>query len=207
MPFDPQNPIEWINEITQNEPQFIRCLCKSLYWESHLVRLPARALLCKWGMTRHGRVGVIDENDPVVTQVNMPPPERMLPAGDAQYDALVRQEDPEAQQPSAFGFAAYKHAGGHVPQPVGHACAWRILPIYATLTGFVVGNRDAAATAARHFTQSAGWVAVHPTVFHLMDQHACIENTLRARAFTAFGYDPTGCFAPQAEHDNCGFMI
>ena len=96
MPFDPQNPIEWINEITQNDPQFIRCLCKSLYWESHLVRLPARAILCNWGMTSQGRVGVVDENDPETTRINTPPLERMLRAGDPQYDALVRQEDPEA---------------------------------------------------------------------------------------------------------------
>ena len=94
-----------------------------------------------------------------------------------------------------------------MPQHVGHACAWEVVHIYPVLTGYAAGNRDEAAHAARQYTQSAGWVAVHPVVFHLMAQYPCIVNTLRARVFTSFNYDPTNYFAPEAVPDNCGFVL
>jgi hypothetical protein len=76
MPFDPNT--------CPDNPPFIRSLCKSLYYENLLVRLPKEAKLCRYGMTSRVRVGVVDENDPDWTMRNMPLPEQMLPVGDAE---------------------------------------------------------------------------------------------------------------------------
>ena len=211
MPFDPNDPNAWINHITETPP-FIRSLCKSLYHESPLVRWPQRALLCQWGMTSQDRIGVIDENDPDWTLRNMPAPERMLPPGDAQYDALVRQEDPEALAPGArigwpFAAAAFKYTGGNVPQAEAGADAWRLLHLYAGAPAFDNGVEFDAMPNPKHYTQSAGLVAVHPVVHLLMAQHPCIVHTLRARAFTKFNYDPANYFPHEAPPDDCGFVI
>ena len=188
MPIDPVHPDTWINKITLNQPPFIQSLCKSLYCEPWLVRAPARPKLCRWGMTSQGRIGpLIDEDD-------------------ADYAALVRQEDPEANSPWAFAVAAFKYAGGNVPQPTPGADKWEVVPLYEALTRYMAGNQEEAHRAAKHYTQSVNLVAVHPVVYHLMSEYPCIVSTLQARAFTAFLYDPAEQFAPGAAHDNCGFV-
>jgi hypothetical protein len=198
MPFDPIACPE--------NPPFLRSLCKSLYQEPLLVRWPQRALLCKWGMTSQGRIGpLIDENDPEGTRDRTPAPDRMLPPDDAEYAALVRQEDPEANLPWAFAVAAFKYAGGHVPQPPPGADKWVVLHLYDALTRYAVGNQDEAYLAAKHYTQSTNLVAVHPVVQHLMAQYPCIVNVLQRRAFDTFGYDPANQFG-EGGHDNCGFV-
>jgi hypothetical protein len=206
-PFDPKNPNAWLDDNNENLPPFIRSLCKSLYHENLLVRLPKEAKVCRYGMTSGGRVGVVDENDPDWTIANMPMGDQTLPVGDAEYDALVRQQDPEAQEPWAHAVAAFRRMGGYVPQAVPGTEAWQLLHLYEALTRWgAAGNRDEAARAARHYTQSANLVAVHPVVQHLMAQYPCIVKTLQARVFTKFRYDPLDQFAPGRRHDICGFV-
>jgi hypothetical protein len=171
------------------------------------VRLADRPLLCKWGMTSQCRIGpLIDEHDPQCTMRNRPPQERMLPIDDAEYEALLRQEDPEARQPWAHAVAAFKRMGGNVPQaPPGAEC-WHLVHLYEALTHYAEGNKDEAHRAARHYTQSANLAAVHPVVHGLMRECPWVVLTLQARVFAAFGYDPANQFAPEREHDNCGFV-
>ena len=54
----------------------------------------------------------------------------MLSAGDDKYSALVLQEDPEAQQPWAYTVAAFKYAGGNIPQATPGTDAWHLLHLY-----------------------------------------------------------------------------
>ena len=208
MPFD-------LNTCPENPP-FLRSLCKSLYHESLLVRLPQRALLCKWGMTSQGRIGPLIPDprdlDDAVDIVDTMPDAETVPAGDTEYAALVRQEDPEALNPGPhngwpFAVAAFKYAGGNVPQAVPGADCWHLVHVYEALTRYAAGNQEEAHRAAKHYTQSANLVALHPVVQHLMAQYPCIVNTLQHRIFDAFGYDPANLFAPGRGHDNCGFVL
>ena len=170
------------------------------------MRLPREAKLCQYGMTSRVRVAVEDENDPDWTMRNKPLREQMLPVGDAEYDALVRQQDPEAQEPWAYAVSAFKRMGGCVPQAVPPE-GWQVLLLYEALTRWgAAGNRDEAAQAARHFTQSANLVAVHPVVQHLMAQYPCIVKTMQQRVFETFMYDPRTWFSPGEGHDICGFQ-
>lgn len=149
-----------------------------------------------------------DADDPEVFIRNMPGIDQMIPAADAQYDALVRQEDPEAREPWAFAVAAFKRCGGNVPQPVPGAERWPPpVHLYAGAPALPNGSVFEATRHQNHYTQSAGLVAVHTVVHHLMPQYPCIVNTLRARAFKEFKYDPAKYFSPQAWHDACGFVI
>ncbi len=70
---------------------------------------------------------------------------------------------------------------------------------------FDTGVQFDALRDPKHYTQSAGLVAVHPLVYHLIAEHPCIVFTLRWRAFDAFKYDPAKYFAPEG-HDECGFV-
>jgi hypothetical protein len=145
------------------------------------------------------------EDDPERTIREMPPRERVL--GDeeqAAYEALVGQEDPDALGPGpdrnwrAWSVGAFRYAEGCVPQPPEGAEAWTIRHLYVL---------DAPMVEQKyHFTQSANLVAVHPVVHRLLAQYPCILKTLQARAFATFGYDPANQFAPEREHDNCGFV-
>jgi hypothetical protein len=211
MPFDPNDPNAWIDEITANDPPFLRSICKSLYHEPTLVRWPAHAILCKWGMTSDGRIGLVE--DEIGFNLGAPPPrDRMLRQDDERYRSLVRQEDPDALNPGpanswAFGVAAFKRCGGNVPVAVPGTEGWRLFHLYEPLTHLVIGNPDESERAGRHFAQGAAWVALHPVICHLKGQYPCIESTLRAKAFGTFNYDPLAQFAPRKEHDNCGFVI
>jgi hypothetical protein len=211
MPFDPNHPSLWIDEITANQSPLLRCLCKSLYHEPLLVRWATHALLCKWGMTAEGRVG-LPEDGMGVDRRTIPSADRILIQDDEQYALLVRQEDPNALNPGAtnpwpFAVAAFKRCGGVMPVAVPDACQWRLFHLYDDMTHLVVGNRVESERAGRQFTQAAALVAAHPVVYHLKGEHACIESTLRAKAFTRFNYDPLNLFAPETDHDNCGFII
>jgi len=205
-PFDPNDPNAWLDHITGTLPPFIRSLCKSLYHERLLVRLPSRAVLCNYGMTSRGRVMVVDEDDPNRTHIEMPPQKRVL--GDeeqAAYEAQVGQEDPNALGPGpdrnwwAWAVSAFRYAGGCKPESPQGADCWQIRHLYS-LDGFPLREQK------YHFTQSADLVAVHPVVQCLMEQYPCIAKTLQARVFCAFQYDPANQFASGRGPDNCGFV-
>ena len=210
MPFDPNDPNPWLDHISENPP-FIRSLCKSLYHESFLVRLPLRAWLCDWGMTSQGRVGPmipeLPDADEAGKMLDNWPQAPTVAAGDAKYAALVRQEDPESRQAWAHAVAAFKYAEGVVPQAAPGADAWQLRHVYEPLTRWGAGGEVEANRAAKHYTQSAGWVALHPLIHHLMAEHPCILKTLQARVFSTFKYDPEELFAPGRAHNNCGFVV
>jgi hypothetical protein len=211
MPLDPNNPDAWIEEISVNEPTLVKRLCKSLYHEPLLVRWPAHALLCKWGMTADGRIGVPE--DPLEFNATARPgQDRLLGQDDAQFALLVRQEDPNVLEPGPanpwpFAVAAFKRGGGVVPVVAAEGCEWRVVHLYETLTHLVVGNRVDSERAGRHFTQAAAFVALHGVAQSAMRQYPSIQSVLRAKAFALFSYDPLAYFAPDKEHDNCGFVI
>ena len=214
MPFDANDPNTWINEITENEPLFIRSLCRYLFFENGLVRQPVRKMVCYWGMTSEGRAQCGSDVPEVFLDwfLSHSPDdgESHLPPDDVEYQELVRQEDPEALNPDAgnfwaFAVAAFKYGGGNIPQTAAGAEKWELIHLYEILTRLSPDNRDDTPGAVNHFTQSAALVAVHPVVYHLKREHPCIVTTLQARAFTKFRYDPKRCFAPNADHNNCGF--
>jgi hypothetical protein len=57
----------------------------------------------------------------------------------------------------------------------------------------------------KHFTQSAGLVAVHPIADALCDEYPFFSWLLRAISFQEFGYDPDGVFLPPP--DSLGFAV
>jgi len=172
MPFDP-------NTCPENPP-FIRPLCKSLYYENLLVRLPMRAVLCRYGMTPQGRVQTVDETHPDETIAAMPfPPQVLSREEQADYEAQVGQEDPDALGPGfdrnwwAWAVAAFRYAGGCKPESPEGTDRWMICHLYSLDVSTLADQRY-------HFTQSANLVAVHPVVQHLMAQYTCVVKTLQA---------------------------
>jgi hypothetical protein len=61
----------------------------------------------------------------------------------------------------------------------------------------------AAVKSGRHFTQSAGLVAIHPIAHQIAGEYGLFAWRLRAEAFLRFGYDPDGAFS--AAQDEFGF--
>lgn len=209
MPFDPNNPNAWIDQITADDPPFARSLCKSLYHEPLLARWPTRSLICKRGMTADGRIGLLEA--PAEAAIAMPRPDRMLREGDEEYTLLVQQEDPNALNPGPavpwpFAMAAFKRCGGNLPAAAPGSCEWRVIHLYDELIHPILGNAAASARAGWHFTQSAALVALHGLACSAKRQYPTIERVLRAKAFTTFNYDPLNQFAPDVDHDDCGFV-
>jgi hypothetical protein len=152
------------------------------------------------------------ENDPLWAMDHHPPLHRMEPVGDEQFEAMVRQEDQgQPAAPRAYAAAAFKHAGGNVPEPTPGVGNWKLLHLYPSLDRIVLGDLESIAVAATHFTHTANMVAVHPLVHQLVADYPCILNVLQARMFTAFDienrYDPERKFAPGENHDLTGFVL
>lgn len=61
----------------------------------------------------------------------------------------------------------------------------------------------AAVKSGRHFTQTAGLVAVHPIAHEIASEYDLFAWRLRAESFLRFGYDPDGAFSPA--QDEFGF--
>jgi hypothetical protein len=91
---------------------------------------------------------------------------------------------------------SYRVAGGERPlKAVGDG--WSIHHLYDGQFPFP-GNHRPSLTAARegrHFTQSAGLVAVHPIADALAHEFSAFAWRLRAGSFERFGYDPEGVFS------------
>jgi hypothetical protein len=102
--------------------------------------------------------------------------------------------------------AAFQLAGGARPNRRGSTNQWNIHHIYSGKF-FYLGKEVTlhARQDGKHFTQSAGLVAVHPIADQICDEFPCFSWLLRAMAFLKFGYDPDQVFSVNA-HDEYGFV-
>jgi hypothetical protein len=99
---------------------------------------------------------------------------------------------------------AYLVAGGQRPLRTSGR-GWHIHHLYDGKFPYPGNTRPSlrAVMDARHFTQSAGLVAIHPVADALADEFAVFAWRLRAEAFVRFGYDPEGAFSTL--QDDFGF--
>jgi hypothetical protein len=99
---------------------------------------------------------------------------------------------------------AYLVAGGQRPKRNGNH-DWTIHHLYDGKFPYPGSARPSlrAVMDARHFTQSAGLVAIHPIADALADEFGAFAWRLRAEAFLRFGYDPEGAFS--SAQDEFGF--
>ena len=89
---------------------------------------------------------------------------------------------------------AYRVAGGERPKRNG-SNEWSIHHIYDKKFPYLGATESMwAARDPRHFTQSAGLVAIHPVADALADEFEIFAWRLRAESFLRFGYDPDGAF-------------
>jgi len=93
---------------------------------------------------------------------------------------------------------AYTVAGGERPTR-SNGRGWNIHHLYDGKFPYPGSTKPAlqAVKEPRHFTQSAGLVAVHPIADALADECAAFAWRLRAESFLRFGYDPEAAFTLQ----------
>jgi hypothetical protein len=99
---------------------------------------------------------------------------------------------------------AYRLADGERPQRANKG-EWHVHHMYDGQFPYQ-GNQQQCLHAVkhpRHFTQSAGLVAVHSVAHGLADEFAVFAWRLRAEAYVRFGYDPEGAFSDS--QDEFGF--
>jgi hypothetical protein len=99
---------------------------------------------------------------------------------------------------------AYLVAGGQRPKRNGNH-DWTIHHLYDGKFPYPGSVRQSvrAVMDARHFTQSAGLVAIHPVADALAHEFAVFAWRLRVESFLRFGYDPEGAFSDS--QDEFGF--
>jgi hypothetical protein len=100
---------------------------------------------------------------------------------------------------------AYRLAEGERPRQANRG-EWNIHHIYDGQFPYPGNPRPSlhAVKHPRHFTQSAGLVAVHSIAHALANEFAVFAWRLRAEAFLRFGYDPEGVFSEA--QDEFGFV-
>jgi hypothetical protein len=100
--------------------------------------------------------------------------------------------------------AAFRAADGCRPTRASGK-GWHIHHVYNGKFPYPGSERASlrARDDGRHFTQSAGLVAIHPIADALADEFAVFAWRLRAESFRRFGYDPEGAFTGQP--DEYGF--
>ncbi len=93
-------------------------------------------------------------------------------------------------------------AGGDRLKRKHKGYGWNIHHLY-----FGVGVKKTlhAVKDGKHFTQSAGVVAVHPIADTLCEEDSDFTAVLRDESFKRFGYDPDGIFSSEL-HDEFGFI-
>jgi len=92
--------------------------------------------------------------------------------------------------------ATFIIAGGNRPERFGSKNAWSIHHLYSGKFPYLDCTTTIHATKdCKHFTQSAGLVAIHPIADALVDEYPFFTWLLRAHAFVRFGYDPDGVFS------------
>jgi hypothetical protein len=100
--------------------------------------------------------------------------------------------------------AAFQLAHGERPSRSGSSNAWSIHHLYSGKFPYPGhASTTHASKHCKHFSQSAGLVAVHPIADAVCDECPALTWLLRAQAFLRFGYDPDGVFT--AEQDSFGF--
>ena len=177
-----QNEIGTIDEIPMRT--VVSDVCRSIdAW----VRLPREAVLLWQGCVRGGNTKY--HTYPVNLKQHL--------------KSLKITEDGRANGPAITAFAV---AGGERPSRYGSQNAWSIHHLYSGKFPYP-GHTDTfhAVKEERHFSQSAGLVAIHPVADALCDEYPCVAWLLRAKAFLQFGYDPDAAFS-QERHDEHGFV-
>lgn len=101
--------------------------------------------------------------------------------------------------------ASFQVAGGVRPYRLSGNNQWSIHHIYNSKFPYLdKKNTIHAVKDGKHFTQSAGLVAIHPVLDQAADEYPCISWLLRAISYLKFGYDPDQVF-DQTNHDEYGF--
>jgi hypothetical protein len=111
--------------------------------------------------------------------------------------------DPRTNGPAVVAFGV---AGGIRPTRAGSKNNWSVHHIYSGKFPYD-GRVDTlhASHEGKHFTQSAGLVAIHPIADQICDEYPFFSWLLRAMAFMKFGYDPDQVFSTEP-HDEFGFL-
>ncbi|HFL3236631.1 TPA: hypothetical protein ACG3KH_004064 [Clostridioides difficile] len=125
-----------------------------------------------------------------------------------QYPDEIKKKAPFPLDGRANGpaVASFLFAGGIRHPRYGSNNSWSVHHIYSGKFPYVVReNTLHAAYDGRHFTQSAGLVAIHPIADQLADEYPFFSWYLRALSFEQFNYDPDGVFS-NAIHDEYGFV-
>jgi hypothetical protein len=100
--------------------------------------------------------------------------------------------------------ASFLLAGGQRPKRFGSSNAWSIHHLYSGKFPYYARESTMhAAKDCKHFTQSAGLVAVHPVADALSDEFPFFAWLLRAKVYIRFGYDPDHVFCSRV--DSYGF--
>jgi hypothetical protein len=90
--------------------------------------------------------------------------------------------------------------------PLSSTGTWRLRHLYDGRFPFPGRERTLNALDDRmHFSQTAGLIALHPTLGPLWKRFGALAKALRARSFVQFGYDPENYFS-SASHDRFGFV-
>ena len=140
--------------------------------------------------------------------------DRIAPEGKRQkhhrYPALIKDaaatiQIPLDTRPNGPAVASFLFSGGERPARFGSTNAWSIHRLYSGRFPYI-GRTDSlhAQRDGKHFTQSAGLVAMHPLADALSDEFPAFSWLLRARAFQMFGYDPDHVFT-DGKIDDFGF--
>ncbi len=85
-------------------------------------------------------------------------------------------------------------AGGERPQRNHKKHGWNIHHLYFGVHAHGVNPPLHAVKEAKHFTQSAGLIAVHPIADALCEEDSEFARLLCRQSFNRFGYDPNGIF-------------
>ncbi len=207
MPFDPEHPYDWILRkvaadlglADENLLALMRGLCRSLYCENVLVSTPKFAALLWPGCTREShpidpgpqREGEddIDYDERIrqalleqsVLDFRFSPNDPRLKALLKEYGARVTGHlaSPCRHAHELTHELTFKYAGGSIPKTV-EGVSWSLHHIYDTQLRLErLETQTDAPNDGRHFTQSAGLVAVHPVIESLYTLLLRGENTAR----------------------------
>ncbi len=110
-------------------------------------------------------------------------------------------------RPNGPAIAAFNLSGGTRPPRHGSHNLWSIHHIYSGK--FIYPGKSStlhASKEGRHFTQSAGLVALHPLADAAADEFPLVSWLLRSAAYDLFRYDPDAVFFG-GSHDENGFAI